>query len=233
LERRLHDGAVGVVGNERRERALALRDRVVDRAVDVGLGQEAQQVDAARRHVGVGGKGNHRHAALARDLRDSADRDAEQRPEDDLGAFRERLLGGGLCALRGAAIVLHQELDVGIAEFGERHLGGIAHRLRRKACIAGTRERQDERDLDLTGADRRGCAGGGGGGLPKLNMSVESPAQAATSSVNATAATRATMRVKRARAPRIIGRLRDKGEPPRRATHVTPPPHSHIVGEIN
>ena len=36
----------------------------------------------------------------------------EQRPDDDLGAFRERLLRRLLRAARGAAVVLHQKLDV-------------------------------------------------------------------------------------------------------------------------
>ena len=41
-----------------------------------------------------------------------------------------------LRALRRAAVVLHQQLDVGVLEFGERHLGGVLHRLRRDAGIA-------------------------------------------------------------------------------------------------
>ena len=77
----------------------------------------------------------------------------EQRPEDDFGALGERLLRRLLRAAGGAAVVLHQKLDVGIVEFGERHLGGVAHRLRRRAGIALRRQRQDQRDLDLPGAD--------------------------------------------------------------------------------
>ena len=74
LERRLHHRAVGVVGNERRERALALRDRVADHAIDLGLGQEAQQVHARRRDAGIGRERDHRHAARARDLAGRAHR---------------------------------------------------------------------------------------------------------------------------------------------------------------
>ena len=89
----------------------------------------------------------------ARHLPDDADRLREQRPEDDLGTFVERLLGAEPRRLGGAAVVLDQELDVGGIELGERHFGGIAHRLPGEAGIAARRQRQDEAGLDLTGAD--------------------------------------------------------------------------------
>src|SRR5262249_5688285 len=73
----------------------------------------------------------------------------EERAEDDLGAFRDRLLGRLLRAGGAAGVVLDQELKVRIAEFGERQLGGIAHRLRREPRIAARRKRQNESDLDL------------------------------------------------------------------------------------
>ena len=73
---------------------LPLRDGVVDDALDVGLRQEAQQIDAARGDVGVGRERDHRNVALARDCADRADRLREQRAEDDLGAFVDRLLRG-------------------------------------------------------------------------------------------------------------------------------------------
>ena len=78
----------------------------------------------------------------------------EQRTENDLRAFVERLLGALLRALRAAAVILDQQLDVRILEFRQRHLGGVLHRLRGDAGIAGGRQRQDQADLDLPGADR-------------------------------------------------------------------------------
>ena len=69
----------------------------------------------------------------------------EQRADDDLGALVERLLRGLLSAGGGAAIVFHQKLDVGAVELGERHLGGVLHRLRDDAGIAAGRQRQDQR----------------------------------------------------------------------------------------
>jgi len=57
--------------------------------------------------------------------------------------------------LRGAAIVLHQELYVRLLEFRERHFGGILHRGRGDAGIALRRQRQDQADADLSGADLR------------------------------------------------------------------------------
>ena len=42
----------------------------------------------------------------------------------------------------------------GILEFRQRHFGGVLHRLRGNAGIAGGRQRQDQADLDLPGADR-------------------------------------------------------------------------------
>ena len=81
-------------------------------------------------------------------------RQRKQRAQNDLGAFVERLLRSLLGALRAAAIVLDQELDVGILEFRQRHLGGILHRLRGDAGIAGGGQRQDQADLDPPVADR-------------------------------------------------------------------------------
>jgi hypothetical protein len=78
----------------------------------------------------------------------------EQRTHDDLGAFVERLLGGLLGALRGAGVVLDQELDIRVVEFGERELGCVAHRLAGETRIAAGRERQHQPDPDLPGADR-------------------------------------------------------------------------------
>ena len=153
LERGLGHGAVGVVGDERGERPFALARRIADDALDVGLGQEAQQVDAARGHIGVGRERDHPDIARARELPDRTDGEREQGSEDDLGAFVERLLGGLLRARRAAAVVLHQQLDVGIVEFRERHLGGIAHRLRGHRRVAARRQRQDQADLDLALAD--------------------------------------------------------------------------------
>ena len=79
---------------------------------------------------------------------------ANSGPSDDLGAFVDRLLRDLLRALRAAGVVLDQELDVGILEFRERHLGGVLHRLRGDAGIARCRQRQDQADLDLAVADR-------------------------------------------------------------------------------
>ncbi len=91
----------------------------------------------------------------ARHLADEADRLRKQRPENDLGALVERLLGGELRRLGGAAVVLHQELDIGSVEFGDRHFRGIAHRLAGDAGIAGRRQRQNQAGFDLAGADGR------------------------------------------------------------------------------
>ena len=63
---------------------------------------------------------------------------------------------------RQAVVVLDQELDIGILEFRQRHLGGILHRLGGDAGIAGSRQRQDQADLDLAGADRERLLGRAG-----------------------------------------------------------------------
>ena len=129
-------------------------------------GRKLKQIDAARGDAGVGRERDHRHAALARRRADDADRMREQRPDDDLGALGERLLRRLLRAAGVAAVVLHQKLDVRAVEFGQRHLGGVLHRLRHGAGVAAGRQRQDQADLDRAGADRgrrlrRRRAGGG------------------------------------------------------------------------
>ena len=112
--------------------------------------------------LAVGRERDHRHAARAGDLLGARHRMREQRPEEDLGAFIDRLRRRLLSAGRGAAVVLDHELDVGAAELGERHLGGIAHRLAGDAGIAASRERQDYADLHPAGGtDGTGGAAGG------------------------------------------------------------------------
>jgi hypothetical protein len=78
----------------------------------------------------------------------------EQRTDDDLGALGERLLRRLLRASGVAAVVLHEQLHVRAVEFGKRHLGRVAHRQRGDAGIAASRQRQDQGDPDLAGADR-------------------------------------------------------------------------------
>jgi hypothetical protein len=91
----------------------------------------------------------------ARDLRRRRHRLREQRTEHQFGAFLQRLLRRLLRALRRAAVVLHQDLDIGIVEFEQRHLGCVLHRQRDAAGIALRRQRQDQRDLDGAAADQR------------------------------------------------------------------------------
>ena len=97
LERGLDHIAVGVFRQHRPKGAFADGGRIFDDPVDVGLRQEAQEIDAARRHARIGRKRDHRNAASARHLSDRRDRGRKQRPENDFRAFVDRLLGG-LCA---------------------------------------------------------------------------------------------------------------------------------------
>ena len=65
----------------------------------------------------------------------------------------KRLLRGRLRALGRAAIVLHEEGDVGALEFAERQFGGVAHALRHHGALPRTAHGQDQGDLDGAGAD--------------------------------------------------------------------------------
>ena len=65
---RFDDVAVDRLGDERGQRAPALRGGVIDDAVDLRLSQEAEQVDAVRGDAGVGREGDHRLARLPRHL---------------------------------------------------------------------------------------------------------------------------------------------------------------------
>ena len=155
LERRFDDRAVGIVRHQGGERALSGRGRILHDARDVRFRQKAQQIDAGRSDIGVGRKGDDRHVARPRHLPDDADRLRKQRSEDDLGSLVERLLCGEPRRLGGTAVILHQKLDVGRIEFGERHFRRVAHRLAGNAGIAAGRQRQDESNLDLAGSNRR------------------------------------------------------------------------------
>src|SRR2546430_1037463 len=68
LERSFDDSPVGIVGNERGERAPALAYGITDNALDVGFWKEAQEIDTTRRNIAVGRERNHRHLARAREL---------------------------------------------------------------------------------------------------------------------------------------------------------------------
>jgi hypothetical protein len=128
----------------------------ISAAIDIGLGQEAQQIDAARRDAGVARKRDDRNAARARDLACGRHRLCEQGAENKLGALVDRLLRGRLRPRCGAATILEQKLDIWILELSQRQFGGVLHGLRRQPDIAGGRQRQDQSDPDLTGADRAG-----------------------------------------------------------------------------
>ena len=132
---------------------------------------------------------------------------AEQRPEDNFGAFLDRGLRRGSRALRGAAIVLHDELDIGRAEFREREIGGVFHGLRDGARIAARAERQNERDARRRSAERRRLdAGFARLGLNRRAFVLaehaagsveEQPASTAPASRSGIAATRARMSLPR------------------------------------
>ena len=95
----------------------------------------------------------------------------EERPDDELGALRDRLLGGLARPLGGAAVVLHQDRDVGVLELADRKVGGVTQRGRGDGALALPGQRQDQRDLDRARSDRAGVAvrrvgrGGRGRGL--------------------------------------------------------------------
>ena len=131
---------------------------------------------------------------------DRAHRLREQRADDDLGALVDRLLRAGLRALRRAGVVLHQQLDVRVLEFGERDFRGVLHRLsrRRRHCPAPTAAGSGRRGSGPapsvaagagSGARRRrvaeefGIAAGagaehrGGGGKAKRRAHASSPAR--------------------------------------------------------
>ena len=107
---------------------------------------------------------------------DRAHRLREQRAEDDLSALVHRRLRAGLRALRRTAVVLHQQLDVGILEIGQRQLGGILQR-RADAGATLSRHRQDQADAHLALADFRAGRRGQrrvGAVLPNLPKSPRS-----------------------------------------------------------
>ena len=92
LERGLDHIAIGVVGHQRGKGSFSGAGGIIDNAVDVGLRQEAQKIHTAAGDAGIGGERDHRHAARARELRGSRNRERKQRSQDDLRAFAQRLL---------------------------------------------------------------------------------------------------------------------------------------------
>ena len=97
-------------------------------AIDVGLRQETQQIHTARRDTRIRRECDNRNILRARDLPRRLHRLCKQRSDDDLRLLAAPVRG----ELRTArsAVVLHQQLNVGIVELGDRHLGRVTHRLR-------------------------------------------------------------------------------------------------------
>src|SRR5262249_39675032 len=154
LERGLHHGAVGVVRQQRRERALTAYDCEIDYASYVRFRQETQKVDPACGHACISRKRDHGDIARPRDLPDSADRLRKQWPNNDLRAFGNGLLSRRLRTLQRAAIILHKQLNVRTLEFSERHFSRVPHRLGGDTCIALSGQWQDHRDTNLAVSDR-------------------------------------------------------------------------------
>jgi hypothetical protein len=136
-ERRLHDRPIGILRHQRRKGPFAGRDCVLDDALDIRFGQEAQQINARRSDAGIGRKGNDWNIGRPRHLPDGVNRLRKQGPKNDLRALLERLLGRAAGGIGIAGIVADHDLDVGLTEFGHRHVGGIAHGLAGQAGIAG------------------------------------------------------------------------------------------------
>ncbi len=84
----------------------------------------------------------------------------EQRPDDEIGAARQRLLRRRRGPVRGRTVVLDEQGEIIAAGLGQGEFGGVAHGDADGAGAArGLRQRQDEADLDRAGADlvcRRG-----------------------------------------------------------------------------
>lgn len=127
---------------------------MADHPLHLALGEEGEQVHSSRGHRRVGRKGDDGPVGGARHLPSRLNRGCEERPEDEFRPFRDR----GLCrvarALRRAAIVLDEDLDVRVLELGKRQFGGIAQRVGGDRARTFPAQRQDQPDLDAPGADR-------------------------------------------------------------------------------
>ena len=77
LEGGLDHIAIGIVGQQRGERALSDARGVIDDPVDVELRQETQEIDAASGDAGIGRERDHRGAAGARQLRGRRNRELQ------------------------------------------------------------------------------------------------------------------------------------------------------------
>ncbi len=152
-QRPVDDVAIGARRQDRREVPLALPGGVGDHPLDVGLGQEAQEIDAGGGDVRIGGEADHRHVRLPRHLARPLHRGGGQRADDEPGVLLHRALRGGRGALRRAGGVERQDLDLRVRHLGHGELGGVHQRLARAGVVAA--EGQQQRDLHLARAERR------------------------------------------------------------------------------
>ena len=146
--------AIGIVRDQPDEGAPPDGGGVAHAALDVGLRQEAEQVDALRGDVGVGGEADQRHAALPGDLSGGGDRMGEERADDGARALVQRLLGGRLRPRPGAAVILDDQPQPRAGELRQRQIRRVLQRLRHRRGIPAGPQRQNQ-------ADRRAGAGRG------------------------------------------------------------------------
>ena len=156
-ERRLHDEAVVVVGDEAGEGPRALARRVVDDARGVLLGQERQEINAPPGHPRVRGEGDHGDAGSARGLGRAAHRLGEDGAEDQLRAAADRLLGRALGDVGLTGGVAHLEADVVGRRVLQRQRGGVLERLGEPGGAAAGAHRQQHGHGD--GAVTNGLGG--------------------------------------------------------------------------
>ena len=118
----LGDPAIGRLRDELGEITLALRQGERDDARHVASGEEAQQINAVARDLLVAGKGDHRHAALARDRRGGRPPPARiAGPMISSAPSCSALSAARARAVRRALGVLRNERDVGIVEIEQRN----------------------------------------------------------------------------------------------------------------
>ena len=155
-KRLIHHIAVSGLRDQGADLLAALAGGISDDALNLVLRLETEQIDAIARHFAVGGEGQDRHAAIARERCDRFDRAGEQRPDDDFGAFAQELLRRGSGIGRRAGILGGHQNDGLIAGIVERQFCGPHHRLGQRPHIGvGIIKRQDDADTDRRGAVRR------------------------------------------------------------------------------
>ena len=127
---------------------MTLLGRIGDDAVDLLLGQEAEQVDVSAGDLPIIGECKDRNVRSLRNGSNGCDRGGKQGADNQFSALFDGFLRSDARAVRRPLIILNDELEVRTVEFEHGHLAGLSQAPGDSRGMAGRGQRQQHGYLD-------------------------------------------------------------------------------------